>query len=296
MSQIIKSSSGGGGGGGIQTINGDTGSITGSTVTVFAGRATKASGATVGFDNSGTVSTLSLVDANLNTFIGPFCGVIGTPGLANVGIGDLCLINIDANGNSNVAVGAAVLTNLVSGQSNIAIGNGTAQGYTSNESDNITIGTQNQEVAGESGVMRLGGDPIVATYIAGIAPVSASALTTPKFVYIDSTTNQLASSSSLVTSPPASSASTLALGTAYHNTLGYDVMVVVTLQENAGATYTFNLGVGPTSTPTQQTFYNATVGSLPCVTVPIYIPNNYYALLTQTAGAATIVGQIAMPI
>src|ERR1017187_4726885 len=43
--------------GGIVTIDGDTGSITGSTVTIYANQATRQAGASVAFVNSGSTST-----------------------------------------------------------------------------------------------------------------------------------------------------------------------------------------------------------------------------------------------
>lgn len=103
------------------------------------------------------------------------------------------------------------------------------------------------------------------------------------------------------TSPQASAASTLALGTAYQNTLGYDVLVTVYIDISNTTNANFLLGVGPTSTPTQQnilTNYNITPNSTHLVfPVPIYLPNNYYALLsTSGTVTATIIGQLAMPI
>ena len=109
-------------------------------------------------------------------------------------------------------------------------------------------------------------------------------------------TSQQTRFATVATAPPASSASTLALGTAYQNTLGYDIVLTVYLSITANTSGVIQLGVGPTSTPTQQTLVTGvvTVGFLP---VPIYLPNNYYALLS-ISGTITdsIAGQIAMPV
>ena len=144
-----------GGGGLIQTINGDTGSITGNTVTIFANRATNNSGASVFFTNSGTVSTLNLTDGFANTFLGNSCG--GLPAslrAANVGIGVSCLAVIATgvqntaagyfsmasctSGNYNSCYGNASGANITTGLNNIAIGYSCNAGSTG--SDNISIG------------------------------------------------------------------------------------------------------------------------------------------------------------
>lgn len=100
----------------------------------------------------------------------------------------------------------------------------------------------------------------------------------------------------LVSAPPASSSHSLVLGTAYQNTLGYDILLVVFLSVTLNTSGVVKLGVGPTNTPTQQTISSgvSTVGFL---SVPIYIPAGYYALLS-VSGTITdsIAGQIAMPV
>lgn len=100
------------------------------------------------------------------------------------------------------------------------------------------------------------------------------------------------------TTPPASSASTLSIGTAYHNTLGYDVMITVYLNITAALSASILLGVGSTSNPTQQTIVSGlTLSVLGVIPVNIYLPNGYYAKLS-TSGTITmsISGQIAMPV
>ena len=105
------------------------------------------------------------------------------------------------------------------------------------------------------------------------------------------------SGTNLVTAPAASGSSSLTLGTAYQNTLGYDIMLVVYLQAAATGVKTITLGVGSTSTPTAQTIVNDSVTSFGWMSaIPIYLPNNYYALLTITSGTITISGQHYMAI
>jgi hypothetical protein len=107
-----------------------------------------------------------------------------------------------------------------------------------------------------------------------------------------------ASATSMATAPPASSLPSLVVGTAYQNTAGYDVMLTVYLSITAATTATIKLGVGATSTPTQQTIVASfSTAALMLLPIPIYIPNNYYALLSTTGTIAdTISGQILMPI
>ncbi len=103
---------------------------------------------------------------------------------------------------------------------------------------------------------------------------------------------------SLITAPAVSSSSSLIVGTAYQNTLGYDVVITVYLAISAATAADILLGVGPTNTPTQQTIISGlTLASLGVVPVNIYLPNNYYALLS-TSGTITqtISGQLAMPV
>lgn len=102
----------------------------------------------------------------------------------------------------------------------------------------------------------------------------------------------------VISAPGASSAATLALGTAYQNTSGHDVMVTVYLAISTATNASILLGVGPTNTPTQQTIISSlTLAALGIVPVNIYIPNNYYALLSESGTITeTISGQITMQI
>lgn len=100
----------------------------------------------------------------------------------------------------------------------------------------------------------------------------------------------------LSSQPAASSSSTLALGTAYQNTLGYDVFLTIYLSVTANVSGVIKLGVGPTATPTQQTLISG-VTATGIWTIPIMLPDQYYALLSNTGTiTVTVDGQIAMPI
>jgi len=128
-----------GGGGLIQTINGDTGSITGNVVTIYANRAANNSGASVFFTNSGTVSTLNLTDGFANTFLGQNCG--GLPAslrAANVGVGVSCL-PIITTGVQNTSAGYFSMAVCTTGNYNTCYGNGSG-GSISSGANNIAIG------------------------------------------------------------------------------------------------------------------------------------------------------------
>jgi hypothetical protein len=179
----------GGGAGAIMTIAGDTGTISGNNVTIYADRAANKSGSSVGFDNSGTVSTLNVTDINENTIIGNGAGnaTVSSDAPSNTGVGkevlksltvgtENCAFGVGSllfltEGNTNVAVGFVNLENLVSGDANVALGNTVGQQlltgssnimigdhagaeYDGAESSNILIG--HEGVTGESNVIRIG--------------------------------------------------------------------------------------------------------------------------------------------
>jgi len=100
----------------------------------------------------------------------------------------------------------------------------------------------------------------------------------------------------LITAPAASSSSSIAISSAFQNTLGYDAIFTVTIEfSGASGTYTLLSGIGPTNTPTQQTILSYTTDTV--LAIPLYIPKNYYALLSTTGTVfASIVGQQAMPV
>lgn len=102
----------------------------------------------------------------------------------------------------------------------------------------------------------------------------------------------------IATAPGVSQTAALAVGTAFQNTLGYDVVLTVYLSVTAATSASILLGVGTTTTPTQQTIVNGfTTAIEQIVPVTIYLPAAYYAKLS-TSGTITqtISGQQIMPV
>ncbi len=191
MSQILIPNAGGGGGTGIiQTIAGDTGSITGANVTIFANNATNLSGGSVNFINSGTVSSLQLSDASSNTFLGNGSGkpeaslsgaiqntnigvqagaglTVGggnvslgyqsqialTSGSANVAVGSQTMF-LANTASANTAVGQGALSLLLTGGGNTVLGLGSGTNYIAAESNNLLL--RNEGVTGENNTIRIG--------------------------------------------------------------------------------------------------------------------------------------------
>jgi hypothetical protein len=119
------------GGSGITTIDGDTGSVTGSTVTIFANATSNINGSSVSFDNSGTTSTLNLVQPTLNNvIIGSVAGNGTLTGTDNVSIGRQNLQSL-TSGSLNVCLGANAGLQLQGGSNNTFLGNSAGQGMVS---------------------------------------------------------------------------------------------------------------------------------------------------------------------
>ncbi len=175
---------------GIVTINGDSGSITGATVSIFANQVSNVTGSSVSFTNSGTTSTFSLIDPNNNMFLGFNAGNATNSGTSNVIIGPNAGFTL-STGNANIGLGDSSFSFLDTGTGNIGIGRQAGFQYTSSESYNILIG--NPGTSGESNVIRIGDQGSGSfqqnqAFIAGIASVSVSNALS---VVIDSTTGQL---------------------------------------------------------------------------------------------------------
>lgn len=104
--------------------------------------------------------------------------------------------------------------------------------------------------------------------------------------------------STVITEPAASQTSSLTIGTAYQNTFGYDIVLTVYVSVASAVTASILSGVGPTNTPTQQTIVSGlTVSAVSVITVPVYIPSGYYALISTSGTiSATISGQQALPV
>lgn len=123
---------------GIVTIHGDTGAITGTSVTIYAHNAVQNAGSSVRFINSGTVSTFTVTDSNSNTLIGVDAGNGTLSGTVNVGLGDHAL-NLITTASNNVALGSTTLNNLLTGNFNVAVGDASGAQYMAAESSNILL-------------------------------------------------------------------------------------------------------------------------------------------------------------
>lgn len=124
--------------GGLTTINGDTGSITGSSVTIFSNRAINNSGSSVKFVNSGTTSTFNVTDVLGNTMVGYLSGNLTITGEQNTAFGSQSLsaltsafyncafgdeaLKLNQTGQGNTAVGWSANSQNLSGSYNVAVG------------------------------------------------------------------------------------------------------------------------------------------------------------------------------
>jgi hypothetical protein len=199
----------------IQTIDGDSGSITGSTVTIYSNKASLNCGSSVKFVNSGTTSTLNVTDGFDNTIIGVGSGNLTLTGTDNTGFGVSCLHDLTSgvqniiiggdsgsrltSGGYNTSIGHTALPGLTTGSFNNAFGLLAGGSYTSSESSNIVIG--NTGTAGESNVLRIGtpgtgSGQQSSCYIAGIIGATPVSGNTPQVVMCDSTGNLATISSS----------------------------------------------------------------------------------------------------
>jgi len=152
------------------TINGDSGSVTGSTLTY---NANSQAGGTVRFTGSGTTMSFGVSDSNASTFIGNTAGGSGyaNSGSSNTAIGYGAGASLQGTSSNNAVVGRSSLATATNGQFNAAIGYGTlqlitsgsyncaigfaaGQNYTSSESSNIMI--NNAGTVSESHVLRIG--------------------------------------------------------------------------------------------------------------------------------------------
>lgn len=132
------------------TLDGDTGSATGTTVNVVAGIASSNSGATVSFSGSAATLTLNVQDSNANVFIGNGCGGSAGPpgsGSANVGLGAGVMPSNSNSASDTVAIGTSCMGsgNAVTGAHNVAIGVQAGYQLTSG-AGNVLIGFQAGEL------------------------------------------------------------------------------------------------------------------------------------------------------
>lgn len=140
-----------GGGGGITTIDGNSGNITGTTVTIHA----STSDGTALFTNSGTTSTLTFtngsnsiaIGGNSSVNTGSQCTIIGLnagrgggmTGFGNSGLGTTVLYSL-TSGQYNCALGPNAVSDMQSGSGNIGIGYEACAGTTGN--NNVCVGHQ----------------------------------------------------------------------------------------------------------------------------------------------------------
>lgn len=169
--------------GGISTVNGDSGSITGSTVTLRSNLSANNCGQTVSFSGSSATMTMNVSDGNNNTFIGKLAGksgytgthncAVGTSSLAaltsgsyNAACGDNALAAVTGS-TSCTAIGAYAMPSLSTGNNNTAVGqgagsvvNGSANNtfigafagqYDSSQAQNTCLGTNAGPGNGSSG-------------------------------------------------------------------------------------------------------------------------------------------------
>lgn len=191
---------GGGGGGGITTIDGDDGSVTGSTITLTGDGGFNYAGASVRFRQlSPSTDTLGLftTDINSNTFIGSTSGVditspsqpgtdfntavgVATLGSLTDGCQNNCAFGYGALASlstlsDNIAIGYEAAISLTSGQGNVLLGSTVGSSYTGSESYNILIGFQVAGTTSESNVTRIGSGGVqTACFIDGISGISVT--------------------------------------------------------------------------------------------------------------------------
>lgn len=115
-----------GGGGGITTINTDSGSVTGATVSLFAQGSSVSAGSTCEFIVVGGFPTemqFRTSDNNGNTIIGLNTGTFPSPGTDNTGLGVGVLASSLNTSLGNCAFGNSSLGQLTSGSGNCSMGN-----------------------------------------------------------------------------------------------------------------------------------------------------------------------------
>ena len=170
------------------SLTGDTGTISGSALTVSADTAALNSGSSVSFSNTGSASTLNVTDVNSNTIIGNGAGNLSMLGGANSGHGSNVLNGLTlgsfnnafgigamqyaTTANSNQAFGQNSLILLLTGENNVAMGSESGSSYDSNESNNICLNSVGG--LGDQNTLRIGSSTgtgtrqLNAAYIQGI--------------------------------------------------------------------------------------------------------------------------------
>lgn len=140
--------------------------------------------------------------------------------------------------------------------------------------------------------------PLITDAAALLWPASGTLATTSQLPNQSVNTNATPTFVSIKTAPAVSSASTVVVGTAYQNTLGYDVVLIAYLDISSAAGGSISCGVGSTNAPTQQTIVAAitTVSDI-FIPVTVYLPNNYYVKISTTGTISlTVSGQQVTPV
>ncbi len=197
----------------ITTINGDSGSISGTTVAINAGFGTNLCGGTVEFVSSGATSQLHVTDASHNTYVGSLCAsnllgnhntafgdsamvaASGTP-TGNCAFGNISLQSV--TGVSNSGFGTSSLSSLLGGNYNTGCGFGSGSNYTGTETYNIMLGANVAGTLGESFVTRIGFQKTGSTgqdhcFIAGIAGGTFAGGSAPAITLVNTNDGQLIS-------------------------------------------------------------------------------------------------------
>lgn len=153
------------------------------------------------FVASGNTVSVTYTDANFNTGIGLNTLLEITSGIENACVGSDAGSNITSGGNNslfggnsglelvtgsrNSGVGYVALGSLLSGTDNCGLGSGAGSGYTSSESNNISIGSGVLGTAAESYTLRIGTATgsssqgnLKAAYICGIDGVNVGSVAT----------------------------------------------------------------------------------------------------------------------
>ncbi len=199
----------------------------------------------------------------------------------------------NATGGRNSAYGGVSGASLLSGNNNCLFGFDVGSNYTSSESNNICIGSGVTGTATENTTTRIG-NAQTACYISGIENVSQTAA-----VVTVTSSGQLGAAAGIITAPVSSNTATigfgtsLTAGTSVQNTLGYDILLNISVAVTMAVGATIVLGVGTTSTPTTNTVIAST--SVAAVyNFCAIVPNNYYVLV-NTAGTI-VIGSITVQV
>jgi len=137
----------------ITTITGDSGSVTGTTVDIFANHGSANCGSSVSFTAaSATEMDLVIEDGNGNIILGNGAGNGSITGIDNFGVGSV-FFDL-TSGSNNCAFGFNNLNAITSGSHNTSLGFASGSSYTSTESSNILL--NNIGVLGESNALHIG--------------------------------------------------------------------------------------------------------------------------------------------